>query len=742
MSATTSTSASIDAEQQMKEEASAAVAAAASASASSSSPSSSSPLTLHRLDALPFDNLQLRALPLDKESRNFVREVKGACFSLVSPAPVSNPRLVCVSRDVLRWIELDEREMERPEFVEYFSGNKILPGARPAAHCYCGHQFGHFSGQLGDGATMYLGEIVTSSGERVELQFKGAGPTPYSRRADGRKVLRSSIREFLCSEANHYLGIPTTRAGTIVTSDARVIRDIFYTGDAIQERATIITRLAHSFLRFGSFEIAKGTDPITGRHGPSEGRTDIIKLLLDHVCDTLYQDICGPRGERSDADRYLLFFRELVRRTAFLVAKWQSFGWCHGVLNTDNMSIEGITIDYGPFGYMESFDPEYVCNASDDGGRYRYEAQPEICGWNLVKLSEQLDFAIPRDKLRTEIDKYEDIYHAEYHRLMKRKLGLGAYDGAEEKEPIIPRMGINQPPPPSQTTAASSSPHDSKHEELIDSFLATLAKTGGDFTNSFRALGHLIVDDRDSFDAVWDTLVKQSASIESQVATLAPRIPPQQLAMIMQLMQRDPSIFQQAGEEQMAVIQQEIERAKQRRALQGKSAAAKEAEDKSLWRKWLDSYHAQLHIELESARQRFPHRSPSDLHAQRRRLQHGSNPKYILRNWIAQTIIDACEKGDDRLIQQCLERLKDPFDVEDRGELATHVQRAVSEAAALEETAAHSKPAASEPVQEERARSNLPPRGTQCALHCNKNQGLPIDWTSGKPKWASGLKVT
>jgi len=152
MSAATSTSASIDAEQQMKEEASAAVAAAASASSSSSS----SPLTLHRLDALPFDNLQLRALPMDKESRNFVREVKGACFSLVSPAPLSNPRLVCVSRDVLRGIELDEREMERPQFVEYFSGNKILPGSRPAAHCYCGHQFGHFSGQLGDGATMYL----------------------------------------------------------------------------------------------------------------------------------------------------------------------------------------------------------------------------------------------------------------------------------------------------------------------------------------------------------------------------------------------------------------------------------------------------------------------------------------------------------------------------------------------------------------------------------------------------------
>ena len=230
---------------------------------------------------------------------------------------------------------------------------------------------GHFSGQLGDGATMYLGEIITSKNERVEIQFKGAGQTPYSRRADGRKVLRSSIREFLCSEANHYLGVPTTRAGTIVTSDTKVERDIFYDGNAIQERATIITRLAHSFIRFGSFEIAKGTDSITGRKGPSAGKHAIVQQLLDYVVNTFYADVTANCS--TPEEKYLAFFRELTRRTAVMVARWQTVGFCHGVMNTDNMSILGITIDYGPYGYMEAFDPEYICNGSDNEGRYRYE---------------------------------------------------------------------------------------------------------------------------------------------------------------------------------------------------------------------------------------------------------------------------------------------------------------------------------------------------------------------------------
>ena len=187
------------------------------------------------LETLNFDNLTLRALPVSSHGEpRTPRQVTGACFSRASPTPVQSPRLVIASPDALALLGLPASEIERDQFASYFGGNTILPGAQPSAHCYCGHQFGHFSGQLGDGATMYLGEVVTAEGARWELQFKGAGLTHYSRTADGRKVLRSSLREFLCSEAMHALGVPTTRAGTCVTSDTRVTRDIHYDGNAIQ----------------------------------------------------------------------------------------------------------------------------------------------------------------------------------------------------------------------------------------------------------------------------------------------------------------------------------------------------------------------------------------------------------------------------------------------------------------------------------------------------------------------------
>lgn len=232
------------------------------------------------IEKLKFDNTALRELPVDPVPENYVRTVRNAVFSRVQPAPVEKPRLVVLSTSALTLLGLDPDEVNRPDFVEYFGGNKLIPGSDPAAHCYCGHQFGSFAGQLGDGAAMLLGEVVvdedTVSGRaqsqasqqrqrRIELQFKGSGKTPYSRTADGRKVLRSSLREFLCSEAFHALGVPTTRAGTVVTSDTKVVRDIFYTGEPIQERVTVITRLAPTFIRFGSFEIFKPRDEQTGK---------------------------------------------------------------------------------------------------------------------------------------------------------------------------------------------------------------------------------------------------------------------------------------------------------------------------------------------------------------------------------------------------------------------------------------------------------------------------------------------
>lgn len=219
---------------------------------------------------------------------------------------LNNPRLVCYSPEILFSIlGLHSSTPTRADFPAYMCGNLLLKGSRTAAHCYAGHQFGHFSGQLGDGATMYLGELDTPHGH-IEIQYKGAGLTPYSRRGDGRKVLRSSLREMLMSEHMHALGIPTTRAGTLVTSDSTVIRDLFYDGNAIREQASVITRLAGSFIRFGSFEIANEQDPITGMSGPSVGVQGITATLLEYVLKNFYTDIWNT--QRSLQDKAALFF--------------------------------------------------------------------------------------------------------------------------------------------------------------------------------------------------------------------------------------------------------------------------------------------------------------------------------------------------------------------------------------------------------------------------------------------------
>ena len=297
--------------------------------------------TMSSFARLTFDNKALSELPLDETRLGGSRaSVPGACFALVDPTPVDNPQLVCHSKEALELIGIAEEDVAHEDFVQFFSGNRLFEGSTSAAHCYCGHQFGYFSGQLGDGAAMYLGEVMNAEGERWELQLKGAGPTPFSRHSDGRKVLRSSIREFLCSEAMHHLGVPTTRAGACVTSDSRVVRDIFYNGNPIMERCTIVSRIAPTFLRFGSFEIFKPEDMQTGRSGPSVGRKDILEKMLEYTIVTFFPDI-GSSFEEDKHQCYLDFYSEVVRRTAVMVAKWQCVGFCHGVLNTDNMSIVG-----------------------------------------------------------------------------------------------------------------------------------------------------------------------------------------------------------------------------------------------------------------------------------------------------------------------------------------------------------------------------------------------------------------
>ncbi len=281
----------------------------------------------------------------------------------VDATPLPGPRVVAVSESALALIGLDPARVHEPEFAEVFAGNRALRGAESLAAVYSGHQFGVWAGRLGDGRALSLGEVIGPRG-RCEIQLKGSGQTPYSRGADGRAVLRSSIREFLCSEAMAALGIPTTRALAIVAADFPVFREDV-------EQAAVVTRLSPSFVRFGSFE-----------HFYAAQRPDSLQRLADHV-------IAGFLPELAQAaNPYLALLDEVLRRTARLVARWQAVGFCHGVLNTDNMSILGSTIDYGPFGFLDAFDAAHVCNRSDDMGRYRYDMQPRIAEWNLWCLAQ------------------------------------------------------------------------------------------------------------------------------------------------------------------------------------------------------------------------------------------------------------------------------------------------------------------------------------------------------------------
>ncbi|MBN9430302.1 MAG: YdiU family protein [Burkholderiales bacterium] len=286
-------------------------------------------------------------------------------YMRLAPTPLPAPRLVAVSHETARLLGLDEARLSSPEFAECFIGNRLPAGADPLAAVYAGHQFGVWAGRLGDGRALLLGEIAGPTGN-WEVQLKGAGRTPYSRGADGRAVLRSSIREFLCSEAMHALGVPSTRALAIVASDAPVFRETV-------ETAAVVTRLSPSFVRFGTFEYFYAAD-----------RPDLLRVLADYVIGRFYPELAQA------ANPYLALLGEVMRRTARLVARWQSLGFCHGVMNTDNMSVLGLTIDYGPFGFLDGFDANHICNHSDDSGRYSYAMQPRIAEWNCWCLGQAL----------------------------------------------------------------------------------------------------------------------------------------------------------------------------------------------------------------------------------------------------------------------------------------------------------------------------------------------------------------
>jgi uncharacterized protein YdiU (UPF0061 family) len=366
----------------------------------------------------------VRELPGDPIEANHTRQVLRACYSRVQPTAVAKPELLVLVPEVAALLDLDPRPT--PALVDVLAGNRVLPGMAPYAACYGGHQFGTWAGQLGDGRAITLAEVVNARGETWEIQLKGAGPTPYSRRADGRAVLRSSLRELVCSEAMFHLGVPTTRALSLVLTGEPVQRDLLYDGNPKLEPGAVVCRVAPTFLRFGNYELLAARDD----HATLE---KLVRFTLDRFYPQYAAgfDVAG-------------FFDEVMQRTAWMVCEWMRVGFVHGVMNTDNMSILGLTIDYGPYGWIEPFDLGWTPNITDASGRrYRFGNQPQIAHWNLAQLARALaPVAGDLDPLRATLDRYAPLLSSHYRHTMLRKLGLcGRGDLATLDDDLLTVLG-------------------------------------------------------------------------------------------------------------------------------------------------------------------------------------------------------------------------------------------------------------------------------------------------------------
>ncbi|MGC6488925.1 MAG: protein adenylyltransferase SelO [Planctomycetota bacterium] len=368
------------------------------------------------MSALTFHRDFLDSLPGDEDEAPRSREVLGACWSRVQPTPVAAPEVLHWSPQLAGELGLDAAQMQRDETAQVLGGNRLWPGMAPYAANYGGHQFGHWAGQLGDGRAIVLGELERPDGDRVEVQLKGAGPTAYSRAGDGRAVLRSSLREYLCSEAMHALGVPTTRALSLVRTGDTVVRDMFYDGNPQGEPGAITCRVAPTFLRFGSYQLPM-----------SRGDVDLVKQLVDFTLARWFPDLAGAGREG-----YAAWLREVAARTARLVAHWQAVGFVHGVLNTDNMSVVGLTIDYGPYGWTDDFQLGWTPNTTDARQRrYAFGNQPGVCLWNVARLCEAALPLLDGDAAPAEaaLDHFKGVYAEAALTRFRAKLGLtGAAD--------------------------------------------------------------------------------------------------------------------------------------------------------------------------------------------------------------------------------------------------------------------------------------------------------------------------
>lgn len=360
---------------------------------------------MKNLHSTIFNNSFTEAFPGDQTGNLQPRQTPGVLYSKALPTPVSKPELIGWSDEVASGLGLSKPDEED---IKALAGNLVTPSMRPYSACYAGHQFGNWAGQLGDGRAITLGELKTATGKIWELQLKGAGPTPYSRRADGRAVLRSSVREYLMSEAMSHLGVPTTRALSLVSTGDPVLRDMFYDGRAEYEPGAIVARVAPSFLRFGNYELLASRDEL-----------DNLRKLVDWTITTHYPHIEGE-------DKVISWFKEVVKRTAFMVTEWLRVGFVHGVMNTDNMSILGLTIDYGPYSFLDAYDPAFTPNTTDlPGRRYAFGQQAGVAQWNLGCLAGALSPLFPDTKPLVEaLESYEDLFWTQYYHMKGNKLGL------------------------------------------------------------------------------------------------------------------------------------------------------------------------------------------------------------------------------------------------------------------------------------------------------------------------------
>lgn len=404
---------------------------------------------------LPTATLGLDGLKLG----NSFADLPSSFYTRLMPTPLPAPYLVAASPSAAALIQLDPSAFTDQHFLEVVTGNRTLPDSKPLAAVYSGHQFGVWAGQLGDGRAILLGDLPAPGTEApgiLELQLKGAGLTPYSRMGDGRAVLRSSIREFLCSESMAALGIPTSRALCVTGSDERVMREA-------PESIAVATRMAASFVRFGSFE-----------HWYYAGREDDLKTLADYVIGRHFPEL------RDQINPYHAMLAEVTRRTADLIAQWQAAGFMHGVMNTDNMSILGLTLDYGPFGFMEAFDAQHICNHTDENGRYSYGMQPQIGHWNCFALGQALLPLIGEvDEVNRALECYKPEFAAKLDQFLHAKLGLRSL----------------------QTEDAA----------LILQMFAILQGSHVDFTLFFRRLGNMQIDNPADDEPVRDLFIDRAA---------------------------------------------------------------------------------------------------------------------------------------------------------------------------------------------------------------------------------------